>query len=88
MPVEDPTVEWTSDPIHVATISVYPQTFDSPQQMAFVENGVWSPWHHLPDHRPLGGINRARKPVYADSSSLRRQTNAVTPSEPTGREAF
>jgi hypothetical protein len=86
MPVEDPTVEWCetlSPPVKVATITIAPQTFDSPGQMAFCEAMSYSPWHALPVHRPLGGINRARKFIYQDSSTLRHQ--AI---EPTGKEAF
>ena len=38
MPIEDPTVEWTSPPLKLATVKIYPQKFDSPEQMSFVEN--------------------------------------------------
>ena len=88
MPVEDPTVEWMSAPIRLATISIYPQRFDSEEQMQFVENTAWSPWNFLPEHRPLGGINRARQWVYSDSQELRHKANGVTPAIPTGRESF
>jgi hypothetical protein len=88
MPIEDPTVEWTSAPVRVATISIYPQKFDAPEQMAFVENLSWNPWNTLPEHRPLGGINRARKPVYEDSADLRHKTTGKSPVIPTGREWF
>ena len=88
MPVEDPTMEWTSAPVRLATISIYPQTCQTPAQMAFVENLSWDPWNTLPEHRPLGGINRARKLVYADSSALRHKTTGTLPVIPTGRESF
>jgi hypothetical protein len=42
----------------------------------------------LPEHRPLGGINRARKNVYEDSSGLRHKTTGLTAVTPTGRESF
>lgn len=71
MPVEDPTVEWKSAAVKLATISIYPQKFDSPEQVAFGENLTWSPWNALPEHRPLGGINRARRDVYRESQELR-----------------
>lgn len=86
MDVEDPTVEWDeqmSRPIKVATITIPPQTFDSPGQMAFCEALSYTPWHSLPEHRPLGGINRARKFIYEDSSTLRHRKI-----EPTGEEKF
>jgi hypothetical protein len=88
MPVEDPTVEWTSAPVRLATISIYPQRFDTPEQMAFFENLSWNPWNARPEHRPLGGINRARRLVYEDSSALRHRTTGVAPAVPTGRESF
>ena len=88
MPIEDPTVQWTSPPVRLASISIYPQTFDTPPQMAFFENLSWSPWNALDEHRPLGGINRARKVIYEESSALRHQTTGVQPITPTGRESF
>ena len=88
MPIEDPTVEWKSSPVPLATISVYPQTFSSPEQMNYFENLSWSPWNTLPEHVPLGGINRARKFVYEDSSSLRHKTTGIAFDVPTGRESF
>jgi hypothetical protein len=88
MPIEDPTVEWTSAPVKLATISIFPQKFDSPDQMAFVENLVWSPWNSMPKHRALGGINRARRLVYEDSRDMRNKTNAVVTPAITGREWF
>jgi hypothetical protein len=88
MPIEDPTVEWSSAPVRVATIAIYPQKFDAPEQMAFVENLSWNPWNALPEHRPLGGINRARKFVYEDSADLRHKTTGKAPVIPTGREWF
>jgi len=88
MPVEDPTVEWTSAPVRLATLSIYPQKFDSPGQMDYFENLSWSPWNALPEHTPLGGINRARKFIYEDSSALRHSATGQTPVSPTGRESF
>ena len=88
MPVEDPTVVWSSPPVRLATISIYPQKFDRPEQMAFFESLSWNPWNALPEHTPLGGINRARRLVYEDSSALRHKTTGVAPVIPTGRESF
>ena len=34
---------------------------------------LFTPWHALADHEPLGGINRLRKPVYSASADFRRQ---------------
>ena len=88
MPIEDPTIRWNSPYQKVATIKIPPQTFDSKEQMDFCENLSYTPWHSLPEHRPLGGINRARKQVYESISKLRHQLNKVTRQEPTGEETF
>lgn len=88
MPIEDSTVEWISSPIPLARIGIYPQKFDSPEQMAFFTNLSWTPWNCLPEHTPLGGINRVRQTAYADSSTLRHQTNGIAPVVPSGREVF
>src|ERR1700687_2426997 len=88
MPIEDPTVEWTSPPCKLATVSIYPQKFDSSEQMSFVENLTWNPWNSMPPHRPLGGINRARQGLYLDSQQLRHKVNGIQPYLPTGRESF
>jgi len=88
MPIEDPTIEWTSAPVRVATITIDPQKCDVPEQMAFFDNLSWTPWNALPEHRPLGGINRARKMVYEDSAALRHKTTGMSPVIPTGRESF
>ena len=79
MPIEDPTVEWKSEPIKLATITIEPQVFDSEEQNQIGENLSFSPWNSLPEHRPLGGINRARKAIYEASHELRNRTNDAKP---------
>ena len=86
MPIEDPGVEWSeqASPFRkVATIRIPQQEFDSEAQRQFGENLSFSPWHSLPEHRPLGGINRARKIVYAAISTFRHQQNGAVRREPT-----
>ncbi|MDJ0697697.1 MAG: catalase family protein [Mastigocoleus sp. MO_167.B18] len=88
MPIEDPTIEWRSPFIKVATIKIPSQTFDSDEQMEFCEHLSYNPWHSLEAHRPLGGVNRARKLVYKTISERRHQLNHVSPPEPNGQESF
>ncbi|MDB5812151.1 MAG: hypothetical protein JWN94_4273 [Betaproteobacteria bacterium] len=81
MPVEDPTIAWDeaiSPYRKVATLRISPQAFESPERMQYCENLVFSPWHTLPEHRPLGGINRAREVVYAAMSRRRHELNGVS----------
>jgi hypothetical protein len=91
MPVEDPSVEWdeTASPfIAVATLKIPKQTFDSEAQMAYCEGLSFTPWHSLPEHRPIGGVNRIRKFVYERASTLRHTTNGVPRREPASFEDF
>ena len=78
MPLEDPSVEWSEkiSPFQtVATIKVPAQDFDSREQNLFCDNLSFNPWHALPEHRPIGGINRLRKSVYEAVSVYRHQRN-------------
>ena len=87
MPIEDPTVEWNekeSPFTPVARITIPPQEFASPKQEAFCENLAFTPWHTIPEHKPLGGINRVRKTVYDTISRVRHELNGEERSEPTG----
>lgn len=86
MPIEDPTVEWLEQdaPLQkVATIQIPPQVFDTPEQNEFGEALSFTPWHSLPEHQPLGSINRARKATYQTTSEQRHQEMGVTMGEPT-----
>jgi hypothetical protein len=85
MPIEDPTVEWKSDWERMATIEIDAQDFDFPARWEWGNKLSFSPWHALPEHRPLGGINRARRVVYPASFGLRIQ-NLNAPHEPTEAE--
>lgn len=85
-PIEDPRIRWRSPFYKVATLTIPAQTFESPAQEAFCENLSFTPWHALPEHRPLGGINRTRKVVYELISRLRNRLNQVPHREPTVEE--
>lgn len=90
-PIEQSTVEWKEDaapPVFVARITIPAQTFDSPAQMAFCENLSYTPWHALPEHKPLGSVNRARRVIYTAVSKARHALNKAQRSEPTGEERF
>ena len=84
-PVEDPTVLWDEESapcIKVATIRIAAgQPFE--KWMNFCENLSFTPWRGLADHRPLGGINRARAKVYEELSAMRHRLNGAPQEEPT-----
>jgi Catalase len=88
-PLEDATVEWpeTLAPFErVAIITIPIQRFESPEQMALAEHLSYTPWHTLPEHEPLGGINRTRLIAYRTISRLRHEMNGVPRREPRSLE--
>lgn len=85
MPIEDPTIDWDeklSPWRKLATIRIPQQKFDAPEIMEFSENLSFNPWRCIEDHRPLGGINRARKLIYDAISMRRHELNGVKVKEP------
>jgi hypothetical protein len=86
MPIEDSTVLWRekdSPFVTVARIEV-PADKDVAKNMEnnFCENLSFTPWHSLPDHQPVGGLNRIRKSVYQGISRYRRCLNHIGFGEP------
>lgn len=88
MPVEDPTIEWTSSFIKMATVRIPTQIFDTPEQNEFGDNLAFNAWHALPQHQPLGSINRVRKIIYGEMAAFRLTQNQVNQSEPRAEENF
>ena len=89
MPIEDPTIRWKErrSPFRtVATIHIPTQDSTSKARKDFAEGLSFTPWYSLPDHRPLGGINRVRGAVYDAVSKLRHAKNDVPRREPTGHD--
>lgn len=85
MSVEDSMTEWQESeaPFYkVATIIIPRQVFDTPAQNAFCENLSFTPWHSLPEHKPLGVTNRARKVIYEHISRVRHEMNSAPRQEP------
>jgi hypothetical protein len=85
MDVEDSRIEWkeAQAPFYkVATIRIPRQVFDTPEQNQFCENLSFTPWHALPQHRPLGVTNRLRKVIYDHISRVRHEMNATERREP------
>jgi hypothetical protein len=81
--IDNPTVEWDTPFQRVAVIAIPAQDFDRPEQDRFGENLSYTPWHALPEHRPVGQINEIRRSVYAASSRARHLANLVDEQEPT-----
>lgn len=91
MPVEQGAVLWDprlSPRIPVARLTIPRQQFQSQEQFDFARRLTVNVWHCLPEHRPLGNQNRARKRMYYEMSRYRQAKNGETHVEPTGHERF
>jgi hypothetical protein len=87
MPIEDPGVAWSESEspfCKVASIKIPRQEFDSEKQREFGENISFNPARCLAEHKPIGGINRARMVVYQAISIFRHKQNQVLVKEPSG----
>lgn len=80
-PVEDPTAMWCKGGakddclIPLARIEI---AKEAENQRALGESLVYSPWHAIEAHRPIGHINRARLAVYETLARLRQKANGRT----------
>ncbi len=92
-PVEDPSTLWPAERslthpitfspyVTVATLRIPKQNFDTTERDEFCENLSFTPWHALPDHKPLGRTNRMRLKVYEQISKYRHGANGVKRREP------
>ena len=86
MPIENAQVPWRevlSPFIKVATVRIPRQSFDSPAQLEYCDDLSFTPWHSLPEHRPLGSVSRVRRSVYMTISKFRHDKNGAPRREPT-----
>jgi hypothetical protein len=83
----DMVVDWPQDqsPYQVLGRIVLPaQDAFSPARRVYADNVLsFNPFHCLPEHLPLGSINRVRIKAYASSTQYRHVANAVAKVEPT-----
>ncbi len=87
-PIEDASVEWDEAEapfVQVATLRIEPQDSWTDDKVLRIDETLhFSPWNGLSAHRPLGGINRARRRAYRHSADFRVKTNGcpMAASEP------
>jgi hypothetical protein len=77
--IEDACFEWDERkyPFEtIAIITIPPQDFDTEKECDACERLIFTPWHGIAEHRPLGGINRLRRAVYEASAQLRLMPKA------------
>ena len=76
MAIEDAGKRWDerkSPFVKVATLHLAAQSFRKPEREALAEALSFSPGHALPEHAPVGGLNRARSRIYQALSKFRHQ---------------
>jgi hypothetical protein len=85
MPIEDSLTIWDEalSPFQRVAIVRIPRQDITTEGHEIAENLAFTPWHALPEHRPLGNMNRTRRVVYEMVSEFRRTTNGVAREEPT-----
>ena len=86
MPVEDASVQWSEEQspfIKVGEIIIEKQNFDTMERKYLSENMSFTPGHSLLEHKPIGGLNRARVKIYRELSLFRHKRNNKSLFEPT-----
>ena len=78
--VEDANRQWRGRGavrVSLARIEIPMQRFDVADQEHDCENYSFNPWNCLPEHRPLGGLNRMRLAGYMASTRMRHRLNGL-----------
>ena len=81
MPIEDASVEWSeelSPYLALAEITLPIQDTKTAESQSACERMVYNPWNALPEHRPLGGINRVRHAIYEELGNFRADNSNIT----------
>ncbi|WP_345319012.1 hypothetical protein [Novipirellula rosea] len=71
--IENASLEWQDNPEEYPWTALADLVISSsePLDEAVCESLVFTPWHCLKEHQPLGSINRLRKAVYLESAMIR-----------------
>jgi hypothetical protein len=73
--IEDPSIEWKSELVPLAVLTI-PR-----RQVPLLESAgetlSFNPWRTLPEHRPMGWVNRVREAVYRADFTWRTGKNAA-----------
>lgn len=75
-PIEDPSIEWKGRLVPVAVLEIPRWRGDKVLTESSGEALSFNPWRTLPEHRPLGWVNRVREAVYRADFTWRTNKNA------------
>jgi hypothetical protein len=82
MPIEDATIEWKESAAPFTTVARIEIPAQQAEQGEACEQRSFTPWHSIAEHKPLGGIQRMRKSIYQEISTLRHTLNGQPRVEP------
>ncbi len=68
-PIENHQTEWRTPQVLLAQINFPAQT---PDRSVACENLIFNPWNGHQEMRPLGNMNRGRKPIYSAAEGYRK----------------
>lgn len=77
---EDASRWWTAPldrTVRLGHIAIPRQKFLMPNRLYDCQHMTFNPWNCLPQHRPLGSVNRMRLAVYLASLQVRQKLNMV-----------
>lgn len=80
--VEDASRDWRGPAVReveLARLEIPMQQFDTEANFLLGQKLSFNPWNCLPEHRPLGGLNRMRLAVYLASARARHLLNLAGP---------
>ena len=87
MPIENAAQKWPEEEspyVTVGRITARPQTaWSEARSEAVDDHMMFSPWHGLEAHRPMGGVMRVRKAAYEAGRRFRAEHNGKAVAEPT-----
>jgi hypothetical protein len=88
--VEDASRWWTRPQertVRLGSIAIPRQSL-AQNALYDCEHMVFNPWNCLPEHRPLGSVNRTRLAVHLASRQVRRKLNMVGHEQPAEDQSF
>jgi hypothetical protein len=79
MPIEDASVVW--DEVRSPFITLARIRIEAGASPEAIDNSceamTFNPWQSLAEHRPIGGINRTRRAIYAEIGAFRQRENTL-----------
>jgi hypothetical protein len=85
---DDVVFDFSIRVLRLGSIAIPRQSFLTQNALYDCEHMVFNSWNSLPEHRPLGSVNRMRFAVYLASRQVRRKLNMVGHEQPAEARSF